>query len=426
MPASAYGTIGQLFHVGGLEKFLIESPSLTFWRFQHMQYTNFAVDYKQKHLDGQRQNRHVTIDREGDLLSEIYLRVDLPALAAGAHYIDSVGQLMIKQVDMTIGGQCVKSFTGNYLYCWDELSGGLKKLEEMTGKYGTVANLQRAAKTKRTVYVPLPFHASSGSALPLVALQFHNVKFNFQFEDLSKLTSSGATPKMLTAANQNKVYIGDDAFTAGNANYDAGVDLTYDHIDMQLLYGQVYLSDDERSRFADLAVEMLIGQVQQHGGNSPITGNAITSSHRLDFNHSVSEIIWAVKHATAANLHAPFGGKTLNNMDYDVLTSASLKLNSNDRWDSKHPIEYFRLVQPYQHHSNIPKAKIYCFNFGLHPEEDQPSGAINFSRIDNITFQVTADNAKAELASTAELYVFGVNYNVLVIKDGLGGLMYAS
>ena len=111
-------------------------------------------------------------------------------------------------------------------------------------------------------------------------------------------------------------------------------------------------------------------------------------------------------------------------MDYDVLTSASLKLNSNDRWDSKHPMEYFRLVQPYQHHSNVPKAKIYCFNFGLHPEEDQPSGAINFSRIDNITFQVTA-NTQLD-AAEAELYVFGVNYNVLVIKDGLGGLMYAS
>lgn len=384
-----------------------------------MQYTNFAVDYKQKHLDGQRQNRHVTIDREGDLLSEIYLRVDLPALAGDAHYIDSVGQLMIKQVEMTIGGQCVKSFTGNYLYCWDELSGGLKKLEEMTLKYGNEANLKKAARTKRTVYVPLPFHASSGSALPLVALQFHNVKFNFQFEDLSTLISTGAAAKMLTAANQNKVEIGDTAYNA-----DTGVDLTYDHIDMQLLYGQVYLSDDERSRFADLAVEMLIGQVQQHGGNSPITGTAITSSHRLDFNHSVSEIIWAVKHASGPNLVSPFGGKTLNNMDYDVLTSASLKLNSNDRWDSKHPMEYFRLVQPYQHHSNVPKAKIYCFNFGLHPEEDQPSGAINFSRIDNITFQVTA-NTQLD-AAKAELYVFAVNYNVLVIKDGLGGLMYAS
>mgnify|MGYP003297018001 CR=1 FL=1 len=140
-------------------------------------------------------------------------------------------------------------------------------------KYGTVANLQKAAKTKRTVYVPLPFHASSGSALPLVALQFHNVKFNFQFEDLSKLTSTGA--KRLTDANQNKVYIGDATY-----NGDNGVDLTYNDIDMQLLYGQVYLSDDERSRFADLAVEMLIGQVQQHGGNSSsgITG-AVSYTH---------------------------------------------------------------------------------------------------------------------------------------------------
>lgn len=413
MPQSAYGTLTHLHSPGGLEKFLIESPSLTFWRYQHLQYTNFAIDYKMVSMEGSAQNPYHKLDREGDLLNDMFLVVELPALKDEQQYIDSVGQLMIKQVDLSLGGACVKSLTGNYLYCWDELSGGTKQLEEMTMKYGSDAKAKAAAKTVRTLYVPLPFFGSSGNALPLVALQFHNIKIQFQFEDIKNIATTGA----LINSVQDKVY------TA--ANRGDGAALEWKHIKCHLLYGQVYLSDDERSRFADLAVEMLITQIQSH---DVVTGTSVLGSHRLNFNHSVSELIWAVKNASGPSLAAPFSGKTIadTGSDYDVLTSADMKLNNNPRWDSTLPMEYYRLVQPYQHHSNIPKAKVYCYNFGLHPEEDQPSGAVNMSRIDSVTFKVTADNALASLDDGAELYVFARNYNILVIKDGLGGLMYAS
>ena len=415
MPSSAYGTISHLHHKGGLEKFLIESPSLTFWRFQHLQYTNFAVDYKAVDLDGQQQSRYHKLDREGDLLSQdMYLMAELPALAGDSQYIDSVGQMMIKQVDLSIGGNCIKSLTGAYLYCWDELSGGTKKLEEMTLKYGNDSNAQAAAKTERTVYVPLPFFGSTGNALPLIALQFHNVKISFQMEDIGKIATNNAKKDI----KQEKVYVADGRGEGGA--------LSWSDIKLKLLYGQVYLSEEERARFADLAVEMLITQVQSH--DVLVGPQSITAQQRLNFNHSVSELIWAVKNASGPSLSAPFAGdiNAVTKCDYDILTSADMKLNNNPRWDSSLPMEYYRLVQPYQHHKSIPKAKVYCYNFGLHPEEDQPSGAINMSRIDSVTFKVTAGNALAPLHADAELHIFARNYNILVVKDGLGGLMYAS
>jgi hypothetical protein len=418
MPSSAYGAITHLKTPGGLEKFLIESPSLTFWRFQHLQYTNFAVDYKSVHLEGSRTSWSHKLDREGDLLdNHMYLMAELPALATNQQYIDSVGQLMIKQVELSVGNNCIKSFTGAYLYCWEELSGGTKKLEEMTLKYGTDATAKNAAKTKRTVFVPLPFFGSTGNALPLIALQYHNVKVSFQMEEIGNIATNGAQKNKI----QEKIYV---AAQNGVNNGEAGDALQWHDITLSLLYGQVYLSEDERSRFADLAVEMLITQVQ--AADVMVGQQSITSSQTLNFNHSVSELIWAVKNAKGKDLVAPFKGNTVTATaaDYDVLTSADMKLNNNPRWDSSLPMEYYRLVQPYQAHSSIPKAKVYCYNFGLHPEEDQPSGAINLSRIDKVTFRVTAD--AGTLDDDAELHVFARNYNILVVKDGLGGLMYSS
>ena len=193
MPKSTYGTLSQIHSRGGLEKFLVDQPTLTFWRFQHLQHTNFAVDYVMHHLDGgNTKSKYKDIEREGDLLSEIYFVADMPALFDG-HYIDSVGQLMLKEARLTIGGSCTHRLSGNYLFCWDELSGGLKKLEEMTGKYGNEAQLSCHARTKRRLYVPLPFWRSSGGALPLISLQFHKVKVELDFEDMSSLISDGAT-----------------------------------------------------------------------------------------------------------------------------------------------------------------------------------------------------------------------------------------
>lgn len=412
MPKSTYGTLSQIHSRGGLEKFLVDQPTLTFWRFQHLQHTNFAVDYVMHHLDGgNTKSKYKDIEREGDLLSEIYFVADMPALAAG-HYVDSVGQLMIKEARLTIGGSCTHRLSGNYLFCWDELSGGLKKLQEMTGKYGNESQLLCHSKTKRRLYVPLPFWRSSGAALPLISLQFHKVKVELDFEDMSSLLTADAD--MSTVQVLNGIDTGEVT----------GAAPTMKDVDMYLMYGQVYLTEEERSRFADLNMEMLIEQTQ----DQVITGAAsIKGTHDLQFNHSIRELIWAVKNAAAGDKVCPFGGYKVDVgqvIDYDVLGKVDLRVNNNSRWDADQPASYYRLVQPYQHHSCIPTAKVYSYSFGLESEEQQPSGQINFSRIDKVT--LTVDTVPNTIDDDAELHIFARNWNVLVIRDGLGGLMYAS
>ena len=99
--------------------------------------------------------------------------------------------------------------------------------------------------------------------------------------------------------------------------------------------------------------------------------------------------------------------------------TAKLVLNGNDRF-SERPGSYFNMIQTYQHHENIPNnSGINVYSFALKPEEHQPSGTLNMSRIDTAVLNVSS---KVE----GTIYVFAVNYNVLRILSGMGGLAYSN
>jgi hypothetical protein len=105
----------------------------------------------------------------------------------------------------------------------------------------------------------------------------------------------------------------------------------------------------------------------------------------------------------------------------DTVERAKLLLNGHDRF-SERDGSYFRLVQPYQHHTCVPKKNIYCYSFSLKPEEHQPSGTCNFSRIDNATLQLRVSGTGT--GKTAKVYA--TSYNVLRIMSGMGGLAYSN
>jgi hypothetical protein len=111
---------------------------------------------------------------------------------------------------------------------------------------------------------------------------------------------------------------------------------------------------------------------------------------------------------------------------------AKLQLNGHDRF-SERDGRYFNLVQPYQHHTNVPSKGINCYSFAIKPEEHQPSGSCNFSRIDNATLNLTLTDASTRISSsgstitrTCKLRVYAVSYNVLRIMSGMGGLAYSN
>ncbi len=257
--------------------------------------------------------------------------------------------------------------------------------------------------TGTTVYVPLQFwfNRNPGLALPLIALQYHEVKFNLEFAAFADLKSSGEPDALSTP-------------TLG---------------DTSLWVDYIYLDTDERRRFAQTSHEYLIEQLQFTGDESLSgTNNKI----KLNFNHPVKELVWVIQddNRTGNNYSDVDGSGTDGSASLqggagnNPTATAKLQLNGHDRF-AQRAGTYFNLVQPYQHHSNIPATGINVYSFGLKPEEHQPSGTANMSRIDNATLQLNITSA-ASTSFNPIVKVYAVNYNVLRIMSGMGGLAYSN
>ena len=212
-----------------------------------------------------------------------------------------------------------------------------------------------------------------GLALPLIALQYHEVKFNLQFATLATVTNGTIS---------------------GSPSLGASLYVDY-----------IYLDTDERRQFAQVQHEYLIEQLQFTGAETVSGAGAYKS--KLALNHPCKELVWV--HHLGGNQPSDFSDN-----DADTVTDAKLQLNGQDRFSTR-PGSYFNLVQPYQHHTRIPSVGIYVYSFALNPEAHQPSGTVNMSRIDNATLQLT-------LSAAGSLHVYAVNYNVLRVMAGMGGL----
>jgi hypothetical protein len=284
------------------------------------------------------------------------------------------------------------------------------------------------------LYVPLQFwfNRNPGLALPLIALQYHEVKLNLELRPSSELVNYATT-----------------AITSG--------------LSCKLYVDYVYLDTDERRRFAQVSHEYLIEQVQFTGAES-IAAADTTKNITLNFNHPVKELVWVhvpTSNATvgyaSGNRWFNYSGTTSAATDIDSFTSALLQLNGHDRFSVRYA-DYFRKVQNYEHHTRVPRVGtdicgadnlittsgattqylgefddsrrqyIYSYSFALSPEEHQPSGTCNFSRIDNAVLQLKYDQTvQTSLATESmNLNIYAVNYNVLRIMSGMGGLAYSN
>jgi len=219
-------------------------------------------------------------------------------------------------------------------------------------------------------------------------------------------------------------------------------------VSASLYVDYIYLDTDERRRFAQVSHEYLIEQLQFTGGES------VTSSSnkiKMNFNHPTKELVWVVQRDSFVSCDPtvvnPWKGQQPFNYsdwwDRSVLESgysvtrvegmagynptvvAKIQLNGHDRFSEREG-KYFNLVQPYQHHTNIPAVGINVYSFALKPEEHQPSGSCNFSRIDNATLLLTLTNNTVNTYNTAQVRIYAVNYNVLRIMSGMGGLAYSN
>jgi hypothetical protein len=518
----------QLVAYGAQDIYLTGNPQITFFKVVYRRHTNFAMESVEQTFSGSPdfgKRVTATIARNGDLISRVYLQVTLPEVVCPNstsicfRWVNYVGHALIKQVSVDIGGQQIDKQFGDWLTIWNELSQkpGLQVgYDNMVGNtvHLTGTGLNRTEAT--TLYIPLQFwfNRNPGLALPLIALQYHEVRINLEFRQ------------------KTECYV---ACIPDAPELQCGLSLVNGQCDQlfcvpslqsaTLFIDYIYLDTDERRRFAQSSHEYLIEQLQFTGDESTVNTNVKV---KLNFNHPVKELIWVVQrdavvqpninqwtnytddydidclwqswidpqtgqvltpscqrvlgsnvdagHSalsfpyvetnlfdgnvqrttseiealfnTGVNFPLGFGPGDLANADAPVdfaanddaaggadhaglaprnagrnpTVRAKLQLNGHDRFQERLG-SYFNLVQPYQHHTNIPATGINVYSFALKPEEHQPSGTCNFSRIDSAVLQLQLTQ---KAAKGSKIRVYATNYNVLRIMSGMGGLGYAN
>ena len=370
-----------------------------------------------------------TISRNGDLVYRMYLEHNASftesspgggTISIGCDY----GSHVMKECELEIGGQKIDKHYGHWHSVYSQLTefnptGSQSTLfNTMTGN-GTGLETQGGddgrgwtltdGDTSTAVgkfWIPLYFWfcRNPGLALPLIALQYHEVKVKITFEDIGKLIAIDT--------DNNAFHSGGTDSTSSPATSDnVSADTTF-----SLWTDYIYLDTDERRRFAQVSHEYLIEQLQFVNEG---TGGTID----LNFNHPVKELIWSGVRADDA------GDEDVdqlvlydrNNLFSSALTeTAQLKLNGHDRFKER-DLRYFTRTQVWEHHTGYGCTEvgdtIAVYSFALKPEEHQPSGTCNFSRI---------DNAQLVQSAPQPVNIYAVNYNVLRIMSGMGGLAYSN
>lgn len=316
-----------------------------------------------------------------------------------AHWSNAIGQLLVREAVLVIGNTPITRLWSDYLFMWEELAGKPgKKLTEMIGKRYSVDDLILDSLTQRLLYVPLPFWYTQapGNALSLVSLMYTSVEVHVTIEQL-----------------QNVVVRKDR--NTGVVKCGGGGQLQRTDLNAHLDVTHVYLDIYERDRFAQGHFDALISQVQRQVYQLTQKRNVLD----VPFNHPIIELIWAVRRQCNEEVNQWFNYTGIGNRE--PLDTVGLDFNHSQRI-AEQPAQYFRLVQPYQAHTCIPDACVYCYSFALWPQEPQPSGSANFSRIQDVNLNVTVQGGLENERTT--LILFARNWNLLRYRDGLGGVAF--
>jgi hypothetical protein len=412
----------QLVYLGKEDAFLTGNPKVCFFRVVYRRYTNFAIETVRMYFNGKPdfgQTVTCVIPRFGDLLGECFLKIDLPKvyLTNGEEvgYCNRVGNAIIEEIKIMIGETEIDKHSGMWEDIYNSMKISVDKLsgyDEMVG--GISGNYNFSVLGPLSLYVPLSFwfNKNPGQYLPLLSLQYHTIQIRIKLRSLTDLFYT------------TELY---------NPNACEKLILQSASISNLELWGDfIYLDINERRNFVSQPQEYLIEQVQVV---HPKAINAKTSqiSIPLVLNNPIKEIIWVIVRDDLQQKHEYFNYTNVgtNESGYlnDQIASALIQLDGQDRFDAREG-GYFRLIQSYQYHTtNTSSRFIYLYSFALRPEELQPSGTLNASRFDSIVLQLnTVDpstcNGNSSLPRTC--YVFAVNYNILKIQDGYGGVMFAT
>lgn len=413
------GGLIQLIAYGAQDIYLTGNPQITFFKNVYRRHTNFSIEsigFSFNNPPNFEKKLTCTLSKTADLIHKVYLEVTLPEITPSGggsfNWVNNIGHSLIKEVSIEIGGNEIDKHYGEWLTIWNELSQSLDKQDgynEMIGNTASlvsnypgdiiydnddIGNLPQSQNNanvvpETTLFIPLQFWfcRNKGLSLPLISLDYHDIKINITFKKFSDCyTITNATE---TDANPT----GSTTISPANPSL----------VDAMIYVDYIFLDTEEKQQFLTTQHEYLIEQLQCT--NSVIIPNNLNKVN-LTFDHPCKEIIWTI-HQNDSSIEL-----------LDKLIYAKIVLNGSDRF-TKRRGKYFRLVQPYQHHTRIPDSSIYTYSFSLEPEQYQPSGSINMSKIDKAQLHIDVGT------DAGYVRVYATNYNVLRITGGMGGLSYS-
>lgn len=459
---TAGGLIQLVTATGEQDRYLTGNPEITFFKTVYRRHTNFAIETIDEVFysgeDFGKQCRCI-IPRSGDLISNITLYVNVgslnpdfyerinknstkPHIDGGAQidengnvintvcecytcleeryknnltygWVNSLGHALIESFWLEIGGQRIDKQYGEWLEIWTELTQTAEKnagYNQMIGKVDPSAFRATTFTGEMELYIPLTFWfcRNIGLSLPIMALFYHPVELVVNFRKFNELWVS------------NKKNVAPPVKP---------------RLEGCLLIDYIYLDIEERRQFYEESQIYLIEQLQ-FSETCPIIGSSGTID--LYFNHPVKELVWVLQRDDVKDppdgvfpgTNYPKGNDLFNFSPFlvrnrttieDTFDEGFLQFNGIDRF-RRRKASYFRLYHPYNYHTRIPSKYIYVYSFGFRPEEHNPTGQMNFSRVDNSRLTVFMKNRRS--FSNYNIRVYATNYNILVISAGMGGILF--
>lgn len=399
------GALIQLVACGAPDVFLTGDPQRSLWKRNSVRRTNFAIESIETTFDLRYGAPSiVTIKRAGDLVKNCVLEILMKRSSTESFY---PAEQFIKSVAVMIGGQGIE-FIPDFPN-WSRVHDELFNTTEIRAANYRMQNFRDddPPGAIRTFYVDLPlfFTKYLSTALPMIALQYHEIQLKFFFNEPYNIPGI------------DSVYIPQVRFYAD----------------------YVFLDKLEREYFVSKPHEYIVEQLQTFTVPSKISDSITTGIYDLPFNLPTRYIIWFYK----SNLHGQY---TTSNFQFETneafapMHSAVLRCNGVDRFTER-PGGYFNLVQPTQAVGQAPSAGIYMYSFGVQANEQDSAGTLNFSRLDMVTLSITNKAATAASISDildssttletgitkfSDITVFARNFNVLRVLEGQGGLLFAN
>lgn len=450
------GSSIQLYALGPQDFHLTANPQITFFKSVFKRHTNFTKDIRRIFFSENTPSLGSTetvakINIDGDLLSNIYLEVDITGTVTNANVgtftVNHFGNSLVKKVELEIGGFVIDTHYSQWLQIQDELTfDGNNHSESMsdtqggldvglnvstsnhtsydinnnnrfngncplifggTGKYGSTTN--GGTYTKKII-IPLKFWFTKnpGMYLPISAIYKHEIKLKFSFEKESKLIGS-----------------------TNITNFKSKIKL----------FGEfIHLDEDEKRRFSQSNHEYIIEQVQLNNNGPFTTSTTIDPSittqltninYELNFLHPIKYFVWVIVNEGTENNNSGQGPCYFTSLCSNSIYgndgqdgTVEILLDGIERELDLSMIYYTRLY-PKKYCKNIPQLdRIGMYSFALNPFDIEPSGTCNFSKINDKNIKIAFANNTVSSITQKSLYFFAVNYNVFIVTDGMAAIRY--